>query len=89
MTWVVSENPEFKGMKPRILTPVCHDQSPFITVRCSFCKAMNHMHETQIAEAPEDAELWMNCASCGLPGKGMVSEIRFGFSELRREGWIE
>lgn len=89
MTWVVTRNPHFAGMEPRILRPACHDLTPMIDVYCSFCRAMNHIHESQIEGAPQNAELAMNCAGCGLPNVTTVALVRASFADMRREGWYE
>lgn len=89
MTWVFIENPALGGMKPRILKPACHDQTPMIDVECSYCKATNHIHESQIEGAPDDAELAMRCSNCRLPSIGMVYEMRAGFAKMRKDGWYE
>lgn len=89
MTWLITENPAFRGMKPRILEPACHDRTPMIDVKCSFCGSMNHVHESQLEGAPQDAELAMNCARCGLPSVGSVFQMRDAFDQMRKDGWYE
>lgn len=85
---MIVDNPAYAGETPRILEPACHDRTPMIDVRCAFCGGENHVHESQIAGAPSDADLAMRCARCGLPSVTTVALFREAFAELHHQGWI-
>ena len=89
MTWIIRENPAYKGVTPRKLTPACHDRSPMVDIECSFCGDMNHLHESQLDLPQEITELALRCARCGLPNVGSVEMFRDAFAQLRADGWIE
>ena len=42
---------------------VCHDQTPCMDFECA-CGVMNHLHLSQIEEAPEDFEVAARCSGC-------------------------
>jgi hypothetical protein len=89
MTWIYVENPDFKGMTPRILEATCHDGSPLLTVRCSFCKELSHLHESQLDVPDFITEVAMRCPSCGLQNIAPIEHFRECFSKMREEGWIK
>jgi hypothetical protein len=85
--WELIPNPEFTG-PPRILTPTCHDRSPFITV-VHGCGGEMHFHETQLGPVPLDAEIAAVCKSCGELMVFPPGYFHAAFQQLRDEGWIE
>ena len=83
--WVLEPNPALG--EPRLLEPVCHDRTPMIDVRCSWCGAVNHVHESQLDGAPGDAELAMLCSRCRRANFTTVHFLREGFADMRAAGW--
>lgn len=43
----------------------CHDGSPIVDYTCPACGAQSHIHETQLAGAPPDADVGGRCSTCG------------------------
>jgi hypothetical protein len=86
--WTLLDNPEYESMEPRIVEAQCHDRTPFLTVGCPYCKAPNHMHESQFAEVPDGYVIGLRCASCRTPADMPIEFIRGGFVKLRQLGWI-
>jgi hypothetical protein len=87
MSYVILHNPAFAGRKPRLLKPQCHDQTPFMDFAC-LCGAMGHVHESQLAGAPDGAILAIRCHACTAPDELLVDEVRQAFADMRAEGWI-
>jgi hypothetical protein len=88
MAWVLFDNPEYAGMEPRPMKAACHDHTPFITLGCPYCKAWNHVHESQFSGAPPDAEVELRCATCRVRQLTTMAFIAGAFEQLRAEGWI-
>lgn len=87
MTWELITNPKYAGKAPRIMEALCHDGTPFITIRCS-CDTEMHLHESQIADAPADAEIAAPCKTCREPVIFPPGYFANAFAQLRAEGWI-
>jgi ribosomal protein S27E len=85
--WVWQENPDYAGRKPTLLEPDCHDRSPFVTVRCG-CGFDMHVHETQIANVPAEAEIGAACKVCGRLLTIPPGWLPGAFADLRARGWI-
>jgi hypothetical protein len=85
--WELVDNPGYTG-EPRIMEPVCHDRSPFLTIRCSLCHGPNHLHETQLIGVPNSAELVMRCAFCRGELYVPPPFLREAFAQMRADGWI-
>lgn len=79
-------NPAFAGQTPRPLTAICHDGSPFITIRCLTCDGDNHLHETQLAPAGD--VMMVRCQGCRGFMEFPSDELRDGFRQMRDDGWI-
>lgn len=47
------------------MTVACHDGSAFADVPCPLCGAFSHVHESQLAGSPVDADVGCRCAGCG------------------------
>lgn len=88
MSWTFIENPAYAGQQPRRLQAVCHDGSPFITIRCE-CGAVLHLHETQLLAVPADSATVTACKGCGEPLVFEPGDLERGFAQLREAGWIE
>lgn len=88
MTYVIIANPAFAGQRPRLLRPACHDRTPFLSFSCA-CGAGNHLHESQIEGAPDDAELAFRCAACRQIDVLPIADVRGAFAAMRAEGWYE
>jgi hypothetical protein len=85
--WALIPNPAYAGQTPRIVEAVCHDRSPFVTVRCS-CGSDMHLHESQTDGIPPDAELATTCRTCAQTLVFPPGYFRAAFQRLRAEGWI-
>lgn len=84
---VLADNPAYAGKTPRPLVARCHDGSPFVTVTPG-CGHPGHIHETQIAGAPPDAEIGLNCATCGTMSVWPPGWFAAAFQQMRDDGWI-
>lgn len=82
-------NPAYPLEEPRLLEPACHDRTPMIDMRCTYCGAMNHVHEGQLGDAPGDSELAMRCSQCRRSSVTTVHFLREGFADMRAAGWYE
>jgi hypothetical protein len=85
--WTLVPNPELAGKEPRLLTAACHDRTPFLTAVCR-CGAAMHLHESQLAELPPEAEVAANCKGCGELLVFPPGWFAAGFAEMRAAGWI-
>lgn len=63
--WRLIPNPALRGKDPSKLMPICHDGTPFITIRCS-CGYHMHIHLSQIESLPANRIVSL-CHSCGQP----------------------
>jgi len=61
--WVLVPNPAWKGKKPQKAEILCHDKTPFITVKCD-CGYMMHIHRSQIENVPFRIII-SSCHRCG------------------------
>jgi hypothetical protein len=43
----------------------CHDGTPIVDYACPACGAESHLHESQLAGAPADADVGGVCSGCG------------------------
>jgi hypothetical protein len=63
---VIVDNPRFPKKHGRLVP--CHDGTPMIDFLCSGCGAANHLHESQIADAPAHVtEIGARCSGCRKP----------------------
>lgn len=87
-SWVVVENPEYRGKTPTIIEAMCHDRTPFLTVSCPLCGGANHIHESQIDGLSPATILEVRCQSCRRYTDMRVSMVQAAFGQMRDEGWI-
>ena len=87
MSWELVENPAYAGKTPTPLEAACHDRTPFITVHCE-CGSDLHLHESQIAGMPADAEVATGCHGCSELLVFPPGYFQGAFQRLRDEGWI-
>jgi ribosomal protein S27E len=80
-------NPNYAGKTPRPLKVECHDGTPFVTIRCR-CGYTLHLHESQTADIPADAEVASRCHSCGEPLVFPAGWFAEAFAQMREDGWI-
>lgn len=85
--WTLVPNPGYTG-DPRLLESVCHDRSPFLTLACTKCGEPMHIHETQLAGAPNIATVDTRCPSCSQMAVASVQFFREAFQQMRDDGWI-
>lgn len=85
--FVLIPNPAYAGRKPRIMEAACHDRTPFITIECQ-CGEQMHLHESQTARVPADAEICTGCKRCGNPLVFPSGYFARAFAQLRAEGWL-
>jgi hypothetical protein len=83
---VLVPNPGYTG-EPRVMEAVCHDGTPFLTMRC-LCGAESHVHESQVSGVPGDAEIAARCSACRQPIVCPPGFFADAFAEMRSEGWI-
>lgn len=82
------ENPTYAGLTPRPLTPACHDGSHMIDIQCSACGNIDHLHETVLATIPKNVIIGARCQTCHYVNALEANELRRGFAEMRKRGWI-
>ncbi len=87
MTFVLVENPAYAGKMPRKLTAVCHDGTPFVTVRCA-CGYELHLHESQLGPLPRIAEIATRCHSCNGALVFPPGFFADAFAKMREQGWV-
>lgn len=63
--WKLVPNPEWKGKKPKKAKILCHDHTPFLTIKCS-CGYMMHIHKSQVEAMPYPVAFSI-CHNCGKP----------------------
>jgi len=85
---VLADNPTYAGLTPRPLTPACHDGSHMIDIQCSACGNIDHLHETALATIPRNAIVGCRCQSCHYVIPLEAKQLRAGFAEMRKRGWI-
>jgi len=88
MSYELVENPAYAGRTPTPQKAVCHDGSPFVSVKCA-CGYVQHLHETQLAAIPEDAEVGSPCKGCGELHVYPPGFFEYAFQQMRLAGWIE
>lgn len=86
MSLRIVTNPDFTG-PPRIIEPICHDLTPFLTVRCS-CGDDSHVHESQTSHLDDDAVVVARCRACGRQSSVHGRFFREAFAAMRAQGWI-
>jgi len=85
--WLLVPNPGYAGKTPRSLEAVCHDGTPFVTIRCR-CGYELHQHESRTAKIPDDAVVASRCLGCGEILMFPPGWFADAFAQLRREGWV-
>ena len=85
--WGLVRNPDWAGRAPTPLQASCHDGTPFITIRCD-CGEDMHMHESQFAAVPDDAEIVTRCHECDETLVFLPGYFPETFARLRAEGWL-
>jgi hypothetical protein len=83
-----ADNPNYAGKTPTPLEPACHDRSHMLDIQCPACHNIDHLHETRLATIPVDAIIGFRCQACGFVNEIEAADIRAGFAEMRRRGWI-
>lgn len=86
-TFEIVPNPDFEGRKPTKLDVLCHDRTPFVTVRCG-CGYTLHLHESQIFDL-HDTTVVTECHSCHVRLTFPPGTFAAAFAEQRRLGWID
>jgi len=84
----LTENPTYAGLTPKPLTPDCHDGSHMIDIQCSACDNIDHLHETMLTNIPKNAVIGCRCQKCHYVSMIEARELRRGFAEMRKRGWI-
>lgn len=84
----LTDNPTYAGLTPRPLGPGCHDGSPMIDIQCTACGNIDHLHETVLATIPKNAIVGCRCQACHHVSTLKAKQLRAGFAEMRRRGWI-
>ena len=82
------DNPTYAGLTPKPLTPACHDGSHMIDIQCSACGNIDHLHESVLTKIPKDAIIGCRCQTCHHINPIEAGELRRGFAEMRKRGWI-
>lgn len=86
MGYTIHENSAYAGKSPRLLTPSCHDRTPFITIRCD-CRQEMHVHESQLADVPT-RKFGTTCLRCLQIIVVTKPEMERAFAHMREQGWI-
>lgn len=86
--WTLVQNPGFPST-PRIMLAKCHDETPFLTIQCSSCRTLGHLHESQFDDVPEGTTIATRCKGCSRQLEFPIAFIRGAFQRMRDEGWIE
>jgi len=59
-----------------------------IDIQCSACGNTDHLHESVLASIPAHAVIGGRCQKCHHINLLDAKELRAGFAEMRRRGWI-
>jgi uncharacterized Zn finger protein len=59
-----------------------------IDVQCSACGNIDHLHETVLNAMPKNAIIGCRCQACHWVNPIEAKELRRGFVEMRKRGWI-
>jgi len=59
-----------------------------IDIQCSACGNIDHLHETALATIPRNAIVGCRCQSCHYVIPLEAKQLRAGFAEMRKRGWI-
>lgn len=82
-------NRAYAGIKPQKIIAMCHDRTPFVTVRCQ-CGSEMHIHESFDPMAIADAMGAMAyCRSCREPLEFRPGFFKDAFQRMRDDGWID
>jgi len=84
----ITDNPTYAGVTPKPLSPACHDGSHMIDIQCSTCGNIDHLHETVLANIPKNAIIGCRCQACHYVNPLEAKQLRAGFAEMRKRGWI-
>lgn len=74
----VAPNPDWQGPWPDREAGRCHDGTGYLEVMCP-CGTAMHIHRSQIADMPHDADIVTRCSGCarmlGMEGKAVLGAI--------------
>jgi hypothetical protein len=59
-----------------------------IDVQCSACGNVDHLHESVLAKMPKNAMIGCRCQQCHYTNMLEAKDLRAGFTQMRRLGWI-